>query len=115
MPLPPAKENQCPKTRSSLTLCESFRFEFTGKCCSVVDGSQSSLSLSAGNVDVGCVESAVAYTERLEQIAPHQQEVGPEKRLKLGMPTRVAFDAVGHALAHAIAQRGHEIEWVPQE
>jgi hypothetical protein len=30
--LTPAKENQCRKTRSSLTLCESFRFEFTGKC-----------------------------------------------------------------------------------
>src|SRR5215472_7584613 len=28
------KENQCRQTRSSLTLCESFRFKFTGKRCS---------------------------------------------------------------------------------
>jgi len=32
--LTPSKENQCRKTRSSLTLCESFRFKITGKCCS---------------------------------------------------------------------------------
>src|SRR6266849_8676405 len=32
--LHPPKENQCRQTRSSLTLCESFRFKFTGKCCS---------------------------------------------------------------------------------
>jgi len=32
--LTPQKENQCRQTRSSLTLCESFRFKFTGKRCS---------------------------------------------------------------------------------
>jgi hypothetical protein len=33
-PSPPAKENQCRQTHSSVTLGESFRFKFTGKCCS---------------------------------------------------------------------------------
>src|SRR5262249_48871263 len=64
--LTPPKENQCRQTRSSLTLCESFRFKFTGKCCGQSEGVQ------GGRADGLCcrADTPLASSSSVSRIRP---------------------------------------------
>src|SRR5215470_17232316 len=85
MPLPPAKENQCRKTRSSLTLCESFRFKITGKCCS-------NAVLRLPNIHLDIRSAGMDESERIE------------RRLKLH-DVRVLVSVVQAGSMHKAAER----------